>query len=49
VGAFLRERGIPTAVWGRTDETAHQPNEHCLVESLLGDALVMALLMVSGA
>jgi succinyl-diaminopimelate desuccinylase len=46
VGAFLRRRGIPTAVWSRVDEKAHQPEESCRLANLLGDALVMALLMI---
>lgn len=46
VGAFLRKKGIPTAVWSRVDESAHQPNEYCLLDNLLGDALVMARMMV---
>ncbi len=46
VGAYLRKAGIPTVVWGRLDETAHQPNEYCLLPNLMGDALVMALLML---
>jgi succinyl-diaminopimelate desuccinylase len=47
VGAFLRTEGIPTVVWGRLEEAAHQPNEYCLVSNLMGDALVMALMMLS--
>jgi succinyl-diaminopimelate desuccinylase len=47
VGAFLRKKGIPTVVWGRLAEMAHQPNEFCLLSNLMGDALVMAALMVS--
>ncbi|HUI71884.1 MAG TPA: M20 family metallo-hydrolase [Spirochaetia bacterium] len=46
VGAYLRAAGIPTVVWSRIEETAHQPNEYCLVSNMLGDALVMALAMV---
>jgi succinyl-diaminopimelate desuccinylase len=46
VGAFLRKEGIPTVVWGKIEEAAHQPNEHCLISNLMGDALVMALLML---
>ena len=46
VGAFLRKKGIPTAVWSKLAESAHQPNEYCLIDNLLGDALVMACLMV---
>jgi succinyl-diaminopimelate desuccinylase len=47
VGAFLRNEGIDSAVWCRIDETAHQPNEYAIMENILGDAKVMALLMVS--
>jgi succinyl-diaminopimelate desuccinylase len=46
VGAYLRAAGIPTVVWGKLDEAAHQPNEYCLMDNLMGDALVMALLML---
>ena len=45
VGAYLRAQGIPTAVWSRIEETAHQPNEYCIVDNMLGDSLVMALAM----
>jgi succinyl-diaminopimelate desuccinylase len=47
VGAFLRKKGIPTVVWSRLAEAAHQPNEFCLLSNLMGDALVMAALMLS--
>jgi succinyl-diaminopimelate desuccinylase len=47
VGAFLRKKGIPTVVWGRLAEMAHQPNEYCLLSNLMGDALVMAALMLA--
>jgi succinyl-diaminopimelate desuccinylase len=47
VGAFLRKKGIPTVVWSRLEEMAHQPNEYCLMSNLMGDALVMALMMLS--
>jgi succinyl-diaminopimelate desuccinylase len=47
VGAFLRKKGIPTVVWSRLEEMAHQPNEYCLLGNLVGDALVMALLMLA--
>ncbi len=46
VGAFLRKEGIPTVVWGKIEEAAHQPNEYCLLPNLMGDALVMARLMI---
>jgi succinyl-diaminopimelate desuccinylase len=47
VGACLRREGIDSAVWCRIDETAHQPNEYALIDNILGDAKVMALLMCS--
>lgn len=46
VGAVLRSKGIPTAVWSRVQEKAHQPNESCLVSNMIGDAVVMGLLML---
>jgi succinyl-diaminopimelate desuccinylase len=45
--AFLRNNGIDCAVWARFDLTAHQPNEYALLENILGDAKVMALMMIS--
>jgi succinyl-diaminopimelate desuccinylase len=47
VGAYLRNEGIDSAVWARIDDTAHQPNEYALIENILGDAKVMALLMMN--
>jgi succinyl-diaminopimelate desuccinylase len=46
VGAFLRLKGIQTVVWSRISETAHMPNEHCLVSNMVGDCAVMAALML---
>ncbi|MDR2661778.1 MAG: M20 family metallo-hydrolase [Treponema sp.] len=46
VGAFLRNEGIHCAVWSRMDDTAHQPNEYALLANILGDAKVMASLMI---
>jgi len=46
--AYLRKLGIDCAVWARFDGTAHQPNEYALLENILGDAKVMALMMISG-
>jgi succinyl-diaminopimelate desuccinylase len=47
VGAFLRNAGIDSAVWCRIDHSAHEPNEYALLENILGDAKVMALLMAN--
>ncbi len=46
VGAFLRREGIQTVVWSRLAETAHMPNEYCLISNMLGDCAVMASLML---
>jgi succinyl-diaminopimelate desuccinylase len=45
--AFLRKAGIDCAVWARIDHTAHQPNEYALLDNILGDAKVMALMMMA--
>ena len=45
--AFLRKTGIDCAVWARIENTAHQPNEYALMDNILGDAKVMALMMIS--
>ncbi|MDR0569360.1 MAG: M20 family metallo-hydrolase [Spirochaetaceae bacterium] len=46
VGAHLRNANIYAAVWARLNDTAHQPNEYAVIEHILGDAKVMALLML---
>jgi succinyl-diaminopimelate desuccinylase len=46
VGAYLRNEGIDSAVWCRIDDSAHQPNEYASIDNILGDAKVMALLML---
>ena len=48
VGAYLRNRGIDTVVWATIDETAHMPNEYCKLKNLVGDARIMARLMLAG-
>ncbi|MDR0375870.1 MAG: M20 family metallo-hydrolase [Treponema sp.] len=49
VAAPLRNIGIDAAVWSRLDNAAHQPNEYALVKNILGDAKVMAALMIGDA
>jgi succinyl-diaminopimelate desuccinylase len=46
VGAYLRNVGIDSVVWSHMDDTAHQPNEYALLDNILTDAKVMALLML---
>jgi succinyl-diaminopimelate desuccinylase len=42
VAAFFRQQNLPAAVWMTVSDTAHQPNEFCLLSNLLGDARVLA-------
>jgi succinyl-diaminopimelate desuccinylase len=44
MAAYLRNIGIDCAVWTKTEKTLHQPNEFALLENILGDAKVMALM-----
>ena len=42
VAACLRRRGLPAAVWCRIGNSAHQPDESCLIENMIGNAKVYA-------
>jgi succinyl-diaminopimelate desuccinylase len=44
VAAFFREAGLPAAVWCTMPDTAHQPNEYCLISNIITDAKVFATL-----
>ena len=46
VGAYLRIEGYNAVVWGTLDETAHQPNEYCIVENLIKDAKILLAVML---
>jgi len=46
VAAYLRKAGHDAVVWGRMDDSAHQPNEYALMENILGDAKVFATMML---
>ncbi len=48
VGAHLRKRGFDTVVWSKIEETAHMPNEYCIVDNMVGDCKVMAEIMLRG-
>ena len=43
VAAFFRQRGIPAAVWLSWPDTAHIPDEYCLISDLVKDAQVFGL------
>ncbi|MFQ6037821.1 MAG: M20 family metallo-hydrolase [Candidatus Aminicenantales bacterium] len=42
VAALFRREGYEAACWSRVDETAHQPNEYCVIDNMVGDAKVFA-------
>jgi succinyl-diaminopimelate desuccinylase len=48
VAAFFRRAGLPAAVWITEPNTAHQPNEYCLISSVISDAKVFAYLYMGG-
>jgi succinyl-diaminopimelate desuccinylase len=33
---------LPAAVWSTCPDTAHQPNEYCLISQVISDAKVFA-------
>ncbi|MFA6584154.1 MAG: M20 family metallo-hydrolase, partial [Elusimicrobiaceae bacterium] len=41
VAAYFREKGYQAAVYSKLDESAHQYNEYCILDNLLGDAKVI--------
>jgi succinyl-diaminopimelate desuccinylase len=42
VAALFRRAGYEAACWSRVDETAHQPNEYCHIDNMIGDSKVFA-------
>jgi succinyl-diaminopimelate desuccinylase len=46
VAAMFRRAGFAAACWSMLDETAHQPNEYCIIDNMVGDAKVFAHLML---
>jgi len=46
VAALFRHAGYNAACWSRLDETAHQPNEYCIIDNMVGDAKVFAHIML---
>lgn len=42
VAAVFRRTGFPAACWSKHDETAHQPNEYCVIDNMVGDSKVFA-------
>ncbi len=42
VAALFRRSGFDAACWSAVEETAHQPNEYCVIDNMVGDAKVFA-------
>lgn len=49
VAAFLRDAGLPAAVWSCIENTCHQPDEHSSIMATLKDAAVFARILMRGA
>ena len=47
VASYIRKKdGYPVAVWSKTGMTAHQPDENCPIDNMLGNAKVFAHLFL---
>ncbi len=46
VAAIFRVKGYPAAVWFTIDDTAHQPNEYCVIDNMVTDAKVFATMLL---
>ena len=46
VATYLRKRDYPVAVWSKTNMNAHQPDENCPIDNMLGNAKVFAHLFL---
>lgn len=42
VAALFRRENFDAACWSKVEETAHQPNEYCVIDNMMGDAKVFA-------
>jgi succinyl-diaminopimelate desuccinylase len=40
VAALFRMADYEAACWAKMDETAHQPNEYCIIDNMIGDSKV---------
>jgi succinyl-diaminopimelate desuccinylase len=46
VASYIRKHHYPVAVWSKTNQTAHQPDENCPIDNILGNAKVFAHLFL---
>lgn len=47
VAAYFRREGYNAAVWAKIDELAHQPNEYCVIDNMIGDCKVFAHIFIN--
>ncbi len=43
VAAFFRRLHLPAVVYSRLNDSAHMPNEYCVIDHMMGDAKVFAV------
>ena len=46
VASFLRKTDYRAACWSKIEETAHQPDEYCVIDNMVGDAKVFAHILL---
>ena len=46
VASYIRKKNFPVAVWSKTNQTAHQPDENCTIDNMLGNAKALAHLFL---
>ncbi|HQH16787.1 MAG TPA: M20/M25/M40 family metallo-hydrolase, partial [Smithella sp.] len=46
VASYIRKKNYPVAVWSKTNQNAHQPDENCPIDNMLGNAKVFACLFL---
>ncbi len=46
VASYIRTKNYPVAVWSKTKQTAHQPDENCPIDNMVGNAKVFACLFL---
>jgi len=46
LAAFLREKGFNVGVWRKVDNSAHKPNEYCVIDNAIIDCQVFTLALL---
>jgi succinyl-diaminopimelate desuccinylase len=48
LASYFRRKGYPAAVWAKSSLNAHQPDEKCPIDNIVGDAKVFAHIFLQG-